>query len=139
MFPPVRRAEHGTSGRTCPHIDLLVLRGINTTILCSGSPIKFRISREANVFATCLRGYPSTLVLFRVVSCPVTFSETDDRSYSRKLLDAPLVLYSRRWAVTCSPPRGTRFRRRHNRSRGGYGFRSKGGQMRSKGGRGTKY
>ena len=50
--------------------------------------------------------------------CSAVVAEINDRSYSQ-LLAVPLVVYSGRWAVTCSRPRCTRFYRGHNRSRGG--------------------
>ena len=49
-------AQH-VGPRTCPW-PRNTHTGIKSRILCSAHPIKLLISREANMFAACLRGYP---------------------------------------------------------------------------------
>lgn len=53
VFPPPRRAEHPTSGRTYPRMVLLVLTR-NSRIMCSGSPVKFRSEQIYSPFVFVL-------------------------------------------------------------------------------------
>ena len=106
-------------------------------ILCSGFPIKFRISQEADIFCRLSSWLPLNICFVLFVSCSVIFSPISDRSdqalaitgCSARGLFRPL-------SGDVQPPPLYWLLKASELVKRGYGFRSKGGQPQSKGGKG---